>query len=137
QDLAYWKPAAPCSGYVRHSSKIRKSGRQRCGSQIGFEWRQVLRHVAETVEVETEERRRMMTKDQSRQLIVGATAALLLSLAGFAFGAAKSDMADAVMKGDKAAVTKLLAQKADLNAPQIDGTTALHWAIFNDDSATF
>jgi hypothetical protein len=53
-----------------------------------------------------------MTKDQSRRIIVVTTSILLLSLAGLTFGAGKSDVADAVMKGDKAAVTRLLAQKS-------------------------
>ena len=36
-------------------------------------------------------------------------------------------------QGDTDAVRSLLAQKADVNAAQGDGTTALHWAAFNDD----
>src|SRR5215475_3092458 len=47
--------------------------------------------------------------------------------------AARSDVADAAMRSDKAAVQKLLAQKADVNAPQADGATALHWAVFHGD----
>jgi ankyrin repeat protein len=47
--------------------------------------------------------------------------------------AGRSDIADAVMGGDKAAVRKLLEQKADVNAPQADGATALHWAVFRSD----
>jgi ankyrin repeat protein len=56
---------------------------------------------------------------------------LLLPLAGFAAGA--SDVADAAMHGDKAAIQKLVAQHADVNAPQADGATALHWAAFHSD----
>jgi len=41
-----------------------------------------------------------------------------------------------VMRGDQAAVQKLLQQHADVNAPQADGATALHWAVFNSDRAT-
>ena len=37
------------------------------------------------------------------------------------------------MKGDRRAVRALLAQKADVNAPQVDGATALHWAVYHDD----
>jgi ankyrin repeat protein len=44
-----------------------------------------------------------------------------------------SDVADAAMRGDKAAVRSLVQKKADVNAPQIDGTTALHWAVQADD----
>jgi len=69
---------------------------------------------------------------------VGCAALLLLTLAGLNFGAAaRSDVADAMMNGNKAEVSRLLAQKADVNAPQVDGTTAIHWAVFNNDTATF
>jgi uncharacterized protein len=34
------------------------------------------------------------------------------------------------MRGDQAAVEKLIAQHADVNVPQADGATALHWAVF-------
>src|SRR5438477_3803735 len=47
--------------------------------------------------------------------------------------AASADVANAVMKGDKAAVRALLQKKADVNAAQSDGTTALHWAARLDD----
>jgi ankyrin repeat protein len=40
------------------------------------------------------------------------------------------DVADAAMRGDLAAVRALVAQGADVNAPQKDGATALHWAVF-------
>jgi len=50
--------------------------------------------------------------------------------------AASADVADAVMKGNKAAVRSLLQKKADVNAAQSDGTTALHWAVRLDDPET-
>jgi ankyrin repeat protein len=50
-----------------------------------------------------------------------------------AIAAGKSDVADAAMRGDKAAVQKLIASKADVNAPQSDGATALHWAVYRGD----
>src|SRR5438046_6075240 len=56
---------------------------------------------------------------------------LLLPFAGFA--AASPEVAEAVMRGDKAALGKLLEQHADVNAPQADGATALHWAVFQSD----
>ena len=43
-------------------------------------------------------------------------------------------MADAVMNRDHAALQALLKKKADVNAPQRDGATALHWAVYHDDA---
>jgi len=45
----------------------------------------------------------------------------------------KAGVADAASKGDKVAVRTLIAAKADVNAPQVDGATALHWAIYRED----
>ncbi len=61
-----------------------------------------------------------------------AGAALLLMSAVVA-GAGRSDVADAVMKQDHVALRALLRQKADVNAPQVDGATAMHWAVYRDD----
>ena len=69
----------------------------------------------------------------TRRTLVGCTALLLLCIAGLSLGAGRSDVADAVMKGDKASLTRLLQQKADVNAAQIDGATALHWAVYRND----
>ena len=63
---------------------------------------------------------------------LGSSAAfLLVSMAGLAAG--PSEVADAAMRGDKAAIQKLVTQRADVNAPQNDGATALHWAVFKSD----
>lgn len=56
---------------------------------------------------------------------------LLVPLAGFAAGS--SEVADAAMHDDLASVRTLIAQHADVNAPQQDGATALHWAVFRSD----
>jgi ankyrin repeat protein len=56
---------------------------------------------------------------------------LLLSMVGF--GAGRSEVADALMRGDKAAARKLIEQRVDVNAPQADGATPLHWAVFQSD----
>jgi ankyrin repeat protein len=58
---------------------------------------------------------------------------LTLALAAPAWAAGKSDVADAAMKGDKAAVRALIAQKADVNTPQSDGATAIQWAAYRSD----
>lgn len=42
-------------------------------------------------------------------------------------------VADAAMRGDRAAVRALLKEAADANAAQGDGMTALHWAASNED----
>ena len=59
---------------------------------------------------------------------------LLLVASGFA--AAKSPLADAAEKSDRATLRSLLKQHADVNAPQADGMTALHWAAYRDDVET-
>ncbi len=45
-----------------------------------------------------------------------------------------SPVADAAMRGDAAAVRALIAEGADVNVPQGDGMTALHWAARNRDA---
>jgi ankyrin repeat protein len=65
--------------------------------------------------------------------ILGSLALLWLCLAGVAAGAG-SDVADAAQRGDHAAVQKLIASKADVNAAQVDGATALHWAVYREDT---
>ena len=50
--------------------------------------------------------------------------------------AAGSEVADAVMRGNKDALRSLLQRKADVNGLQVDGTTALHWAVRHDDLVT-
>lgn len=49
------------------------------------------------------------------------------------FAAGPSGVADAAMKKDGQSVRSLVQQKVDVNAPQADGTTALHWAARWDD----
>jgi ankyrin repeat protein len=58
---------------------------------------------------------------------------MLLCVSGIGFAAGRSDVADAAMKGDAAALRTLLSRQADVNAPQVDGATALHWAVYKDD----
>src|SRR5262247_2026801 len=69
-----------------------------------------------------------------RRVIGGCFVTLLLSAQGLI--AAGSDIADAAMNRNKDAVRSLLQKKADVNAPQVDGTTALHWAVRADDLET-
>jgi ankyrin repeat protein len=48
--------------------------------------------------------------------------------------AASSEVADAAMRGDHEGIRALLARHADVNAPQADGSTALHWAVYRGDA---
>ena len=57
---------------------------------------------------------------------------LLLAIAGLQ-AVADAPLADAAEKMDRARVRVLLKQRVDVNAPQIDGMTALHWATHHDD----
>jgi uncharacterized protein len=54
------------------------------------------------------------------------------AMAPLAFGM-DSPVADAAMNGDRGAVQALLRKKADVNATQTDGATALQWAAYRDD----
>ena len=69
-----------------------------------------------------------------RKTILAGFAVLLVFAGSLTFRAAeRSDVADAVMRHDKAALRTLIQQKADVNATQVDGATALHWAVYNQD----
>jgi ankyrin len=69
-------------------------------------------------------------KTATRSVVVCLVALLLPVIPASAAG---SDVADAVMRGKKDVLRTLLNQKADVNVPQVDGTTALHWAVRADD----
>jgi ankyrin repeat protein len=71
-----------------------------------------------------------------KRLIVNCAAVLLVSAVGMVVTAAeKSPVADAVERGDKAGLQTLLTRKTDVNATQLDGTSALHWAVYRNDVA--
>ena len=46
---------------------------------------------------------------------------------------AASPLVEAVKSGDKAAAVALIDKRVDVNAPEADGTTALHWAVHQND----
>ena len=58
-----------------------------------------------------------------------------LLASGSLAGAAEVDsrLAEAARREDRSAVRTLIEQKADVNAPLADGSTALHWAVQADD----
>src|ERR1700752_4007538 len=65
---------------------------------------------------------------EMKTLIGGLCMAVFLSAAP-----GDTRLPDAAMHGDQGTVRSLLSQKVDVNAPQGDGTTALHWAAYRDD----
>ena len=65
-----------------------------------------------------------------------AIALLLLAAASLLASGTEAYLADAAEHGDRAAVRELIAQGAAVNAAQVDGMTALHWAAYNDDLET-
>jgi len=50
--------------------------------------------------------------------------------------AVNSPLADAAERMDRAAIRSLLKRGVDVNAPQVDGMTALHWVVYQDDTET-
>ena len=60
---------------------------------------------------------------------------LAFCLAGGAVASAP-EVAEAVRQGDGAALQSLIKARADVNVPEADGTTALHWAVRSGDLAT-
>src|SRR5207244_6933694 len=67
-----------------------------------------------------------------RALMVAAGIALTLTVGVRAAG--PESIADAAMRGDRADVLAMIKQGADVNAPQGDGVTALHWAARHGDA---
>src|ERR1700704_1304525 len=61
---------------------------------------------------------------------------VMLGLSGAALGAERATLADAAEQRDKALVRTLLETRADVNAAQIEGPTALHWAAYHADAET-
>lgn len=59
-----------------------------------------------------------------------------LALLGIAAAAPNQRLTDAAKDADWSAVRTLVEQGADVNVPESDGTTALHWAAYWDDGAS-
>src|SRR6188768_898907 len=57
----------------------------------------------------------------------------MLQLALIGLLAAVPPLVDAAKSGDRAGALALIAQRVDVNAPEADGTTALHWAVHHHD----
>lgn len=87
--------------------------------------------------IDPSRRKAAPTVNQSSRLTAPMPRLLFLlclgSLLTIAASATSSPLADASEHGDSARATALLAAGTDANAPQVDGTTALHWAVYRDD----
>jgi ankyrin repeat protein len=70
-----------------------------------------------------------------RAVLVTCTAVVLFG-AGLDAAPARPPLAEAVKNGDATTVRRLIKERVDVNAPEIDGTTALHWAARVNDVAT-
>ncbi len=76
----------------------------------------------------------MRTTATFRRWALTVAGALVIASAVPRAGLVDSALADAAMRGDTAAISKLLSSGADVNAAQGDGMTALHWAALNGDA---
>jgi ankyrin repeat protein len=65
---------------------------------------------------------------------LGYVGALWVSMVAVTLGQSPSPIADAAERGDRAAVARLIEQEPDVNAAQVDGATALHWAVYRQDA---
>jgi ankyrin repeat protein len=64
---------------------------------------------------------------------VGGFACQVVFVAFFAGSLHAASVVDAAKNGDKVTLRALLQKKADANATEADGSTALHWASYRDD----
>ncbi|MBM3778246.1 MAG: hypothetical protein FJW23_08405 [Acidimicrobiia bacterium] len=73
---------------------------------------------------------RRLARRGAAALLTGGAAWFVIAVSG-----AESSLIEAVRRSDVAAVRTLIERGADVNAPEADGTTALHWAARADDRA--
>ena len=71
-----------------------------------------------------------------RLLRAGTVLVAVCSCSVIAAATGDTRLLDAVKRQDRPAIVALLKERIDVNAPQTDGTTALHWAAYRDDAAT-
>ena len=72
---------------------------------------------------------------QMRKLSIGAAFACVMSVIGVSAAPFDTRVADAAMDGNLTLLRALVKSGADVNAPQGDGMTALHWAAQADNIA--
>jgi ankyrin repeat protein len=64
------------------------------------------------------------------------TIVVLLTMVDVVAGSGRGTLVDAAKLGNRSTVRALVQQHVDVNAPDADGTTALHWAVRHDDLET-
>lgn len=70
---------------------------------------------------------------KKNDLKVVSTLLLILNAIGFNVNASEANLADAIEQQDHRSIGQLLDQRSGINEPQVDGMTALHWAVYHDD----
>ena len=65
---------------------------------------------------------------------IAGLALLTVGVAGASAAADNPAVADAAERRNAALVRSLLAARADVNTAQVDGMTALHWAVYHDEA---
>jgi ankyrin repeat protein len=73
-----------------------------------------------------------------KRVTFGLVGSLLVSALPALLAAAATDLrlVDAAKRQDRTEIRALLKARVDVNTPQPDGTTALHWAAYRDDAET-
>ena len=71
----------------------------------------------------------------TKSYIQNVTSLIFASFSFYCFVASanESGLADAVESQDHQVIGRLLDSQAEVNLPQVDGMTALHWAVYHDD----
>lgn len=69
-------------------------------------------------------------------LNIGGLVLLGVGAGALTVAAERAALADAAEQRDMTSVRKLVGTGVDVNAAQVDGTTALHWAAYHDDAET-
>ena len=69
-------------------------------------------------------------------MIIETRSVLLATVGSLAFGTAgaQNTLADLIQDGNRQSALELIAEGADVNAAQGDGTTPLHWAVYRIDT---
>src|SRR5688572_14902335 len=92
-------------------------------------WMSCLRHSRFNSDCMTAEAKRDREPcTRAYRFSLGLIAVASFTLSSPVAAAAESPLANAAEKQDRPSIRTLVQQKADVNVPQADGMTALHWA---------